>query len=276
MAITLMYITNKPTVARIAQDAGVDRVWVDLEYKGKELRQAGMNTVKSNHTVEDVKRLRPILNKSSLMVLVNPLDDESKEEIDAVIDAGAEYVMLPMFTTKEEVEKFISYVGGRAKTMLLVETKQAAENILSYIDLKGIDEVHIGLNDLHLQYKKTFMFELLTDGTVDNLAKVLREKKIKFGFGGFARIGYGILPAEQILTDHYRLGSEMAILSRGFCDANVVDNPEDVRGDFVEGIKNIRKKEEEVKNYTDADFIRNHEQVKLNVKEIVKRIKASK
>ena len=276
MAITLMYITNKPAVARLAQDAGVDRVWVDLEYKGKELRQAGMNTVKSNHTVEDVKRLRPILNKSSLMVRVNPLDDESKEEIDAVINAGAEYVMLPMFTTREEVEKFISYVGGRAKTMLLVETKKAAENILSYIDLEGIDEVHIGLNDLHLQYQKTFMFELLTDGTVDNLAKVLREKKIKFGFGGFARIGYGILPAEQILTDHYRLGSEMSILSRGFCDANVVDNPEDVRGDFVEGIKNIRKKEEDVKNYTDEDFIRNHEQVEINVKEIVKRIKASK
>jgi len=276
MAITLMYITNNPTVARIAQDAGVDRVWVDLEYKGKELRQAGMNTVKSKHTVEDVKRLRPILDKSSLMVRVNPLDDDSKAEIDAVIDAGAEYVMLPMFRTKEDVEKFISLVDGRAKTMLLVETKEAAENIESYIDLKGIDEVHIGLNDLHLAHNMTFMFELLADGTVSKLAKILRDRKIKFGFGGFARIGYGILPAEQILTEHYKLGSEMAILSRGFCDANRVDNPEDVREDFVLGVKNIRKKEKEILSYTEQDFSDNFEKVKENVKEIVKRMKESK
>lgn len=276
MAITLMYITNKPAVARIAEDAGVDRVWVDLEYKGKELRQAGMNTVKSNHTVEDVKRIRGVISKSSLMVRVNPLDGESKAEIDAVIDAGAEYVMLPMFRTREDVETFISYVGGRAKTMLLVETKEAAENILSYIDVQGIDEVHIGLNDLHLDYKKTFMFELLIDGTVDKLAKILRERKIKFGFGGFARIGYGILPAEQILTDHYRLGSEMAILSRGFCDANTVDDPEQVRDNFVEGIKNIRIKEDEVKFYTDIQFSENHKKVESNVNAIVKRRLESK
>lgn len=276
MAISLMYITNHPKVASIAQDAGVDRVWVDLEYKGKEERQAGMNTVKSNHTIEDVYRLRPIVKTSSLMVRVNPLDHDSKNEINAVLDAGAEYIMLPMYRTKKEVETFLELVDGRAKTMLLLETAEAAENILSYVDTKGIDEIHIGLNDLHLAYKKTFMFELLTDGTVERLSKILNEHNIRFGFGGFARIGYGILPAERILTQHYALGSKMAILSRGFCDANRVEAPETVRAEFVEGVKRIREKEEELKSYTQEQYAKNYREIEKTVREIVERIQQKK
>ena len=37
--LKLMYITNNPEVAKIADETGVDRVWIDLESKGKELRQ---------------------------------------------------------------------------------------------------------------------------------------------------------------------------------------------------------------------------------------------
>lgn len=276
MPITLMYITNDTRVAKIAEDAGVDRIWVDLEYKGKEQRQAGMNTVKSNNTVEDVRRLRSVVTRSALMVRVNPIDEDSKSEIDAVIEAGAEYIMLPMFRTRAEVERFIALVGGRAKTMLLLETAEAAENILSYIDLPGIDEVHIGLNDLHLAYGKTFMFELLTDGTVDRLARILKEHGVRFGFGGFARVGYGILPAERILTHHYALGSEMAILSRGFCDANRVEDPESVRADFVSGVLGIRKKEEEVVLYEPCQFDENYRELSKTVEKIVEGIKAKK
>ena len=86
MPITLMYITNDPRVAAIAQGAGVDRVWIDLEYKGKEDRQSGMNTVKSNHTVADVRTLRRMITTSELQVRVNPLDGDSKKEINEVIE----------------------------------------------------------------------------------------------------------------------------------------------------------------------------------------------
>lgn len=273
MSITLMYITNDPKIAAIAQDAGVDRVWVDMECKGKEERQAGMNTVKSKHTVEDARRLRPMLDRSCLQVRINPLDEESEKEINAVIDAGADYIMLPMYKTKAEVEEFISLVGGRAKTILLLETREAAESILEYVDTPGIDEIHIGLNDLHLSYNKTFMFELLTDGTVERLAKILREHNVRFGFGGIARIGYGMLPAERILTQHYFLGSQMAILSRGFCDANLVSDPETVRDAFIEGVRGIREKEKEICTYTDLDFSANYAEMCPIVDKIVENIK---
>lgn len=276
MPITLMYITNDPRIAAIAQDSGVDRVWVDLEYKGKEDRQAGMNTVKSNHTVADVRILRPMLTDSALQVRVNPLDGDSEREINEVIEAGADYVMLPMFKTRDDVERFISLVGGRAKTVLLLETAEAAENLESYVDVEGIDEIHIGLNDLHLSYKKDFMFELLTDGTVHRIAKILRENNIKFGFGGIARIGYGMLPAEMILTEHYATGSQMAILSRSFCNANLADDPESIREDFIVGVRKIREKESEIESYSENDFAENYEKMIPIVAEIASKIRAKR
>lgn len=273
MSITLMYITNHEQIAQIAQEAGVDRIWVDLETKGKEERQAGMNTVKSKHTIDDIKKLRPIVTTSELMVRINPLDEESKYEIDQVVEAGADYIMLPMFRNKQDVEKFLALVGGRAKTILLLETAEAAENLESYVDLEGIDEIHIGLNDLHLSYGKTFMFELLCDGTVDRLSKILREHGVRFGFGGMARIGYGILPAETILTQHYALGSQMVILSRGFCDANIVADPEEIRDIFITGIKNIRKKEEEIVTFSEDQYRNNYSLMCEKVDQIVEIMK---
>lgn len=276
MAITLMYITNNTKIAQIAQDAGVDRIWIDLETLGKEKRQAGMNTVKSKHCVEDIDKIRPLLTTSSLMVRVNPINPNSEDEINRVVDAGAEYIMLPMYRTKKDVQKFLEYVGGRAKTMLLLETIDAQNNLESYMDLPGIDEIHIGLNDLHLEYKMDFMFELLADGTVAKIAEKLRSKGIRFGFGGFARVGYGILPAEMILTEHYALGSNMAILSRGFCDANIVEDPYDVAEIFRKGIEDIRKKEAEVALFSRAQFDENHSKVREKVNEIVASIRAKK
>ena len=113
------------------------------------------------------------------------------------------------------------------------------------------------------------MFELLADGTVENLCKIIKDNGIKYGFGGIARVGYGTLPAEYIMTEHYRLGSTAAILSRGFCDANSVENPLDVRDIFIEGVKNIRLKEEQIKLYKEKDFNKNTEIVKRKVREII-------
>ena len=275
MALTLMYITNNAEVATIAQNAGVDRIWVDMEWIGKEERQAGMNTVKSHHTIQDIANLRPIVTTSTLMARVNPIHEatkeycDSKEEIEETIKAGAEVIMLPMFKTVSEVEKFVNYVAGRAKVQLLVETKEANENIEKILEVPGIDEVHIGLNDLHLAYKKKFMFELLCDGTVDRLVSVFKKHHLKYGFGGIARVGYGMLPAEHIIAEHYKWGSTAAILSRNFCDANVVKDPRTIADIFAEGVKHIREKEQEVALYTAEQYEENHKIVVEKVNQIV-------
>ena len=279
MALTLMYITNNPITAKIAQKAGVDRIWIDMEYIGKDKRQGGMDTVKNHHTVDDIKMLRPIVNNAELMVRVNPLHEatadycSSEDEIDQAIKAGADIIMLPMFRTTAEVEQFIKYVNGRAKVQLLVETAEAAANIDSILKIPGIDEIHIGLNDLHLAYHMEFMFELLCGDIIKDLCQKIKDKGIKYGFGGIARVGHGMLPAEYIIAEHYHLGSSAAILSRGFCDANIVKDPREIENIFIEGVKNIRLKEEEVKQYSEEQYQQNLNIIRDKVCLIVKKLK---
>lgn len=281
--LTLMYITNNPQVAVIAQEAGVDRIWVDLEYIGKEQRQSGMNTVKSHHTLEDVARVRSVVSHSSrLMVRVNPIHEAadgycgSEKEIDGVIRSGADVVMLPMFKTVAEVERFVASVDGRARVLLLVETKEAVDRIDEILAVPGVDEVHIGLNDLHLSYGQKFMFEPLCDGMVEGLSRKCRTAGIPFGFGGIARVGYGMLPAEYLIAEHYRLGSRAAILSRSFCNMNMVADPGEAKDLFVQGVANIRARERQCEQFTEADFTANHKEVVRRVATIVDNMTSKK
>ncbi len=220
--IKLMYITNQPDYAAAAVRAGVDRVFVDLEYIGKELRQGGMDTVKSNHTVHDVRAVRRVVKApAELLVRVNPLYEGSEAEIDAVIEAGADLVMLPMWTSADQVRKFVSLVAGRARTVPLLETAQAADALPEVLTLEGVDEIYVGLNDLHLSKKQPFIFCPLADGTVDALASALRCANKPFGFGGVAAMDTGLLPGAYVLGEHVRLGSDAVILSRSFCRNDV-------------------------------------------------------
>ena len=64
MALKLMYITNNPKIAVVAENAGVDRIFIDMEYIGKDIRQGGMDTVKSHHTIDDIAAVRQVIKKS--------------------------------------------------------------------------------------------------------------------------------------------------------------------------------------------------------------------
>ena len=116
---------------------------------------------------------------------------------------------------------------------------------------------------------KKFMFELLLDNTVKNICLAAKKKGIKYGFGGIARIGYGMLPAEYVIAEHYHLGSTAAILSRSFCDANRVENPMDIKDLFITGVKNIREKEKEVAAYSEEEYKDNLDKIRQIVGEIV-------
>jgi len=276
MPLKLMYITNKPGIAKIAEENTVDRIWVDLETMGKAERQRFVNSVKSNHTMEDVSVIRSALTKAHLLVRVNPLHEGSACEVDEVIARGADIVMLPMFETADDAKRFIDLVGGRAKTLLLAETRNAEQNIDAIAALDGVDEIHIGLNDLHLDHGMTFMFELLADGTVERMANAIKKRGIPFGFGGIARLDEGLLPARHIITEHYRLGSSMAILSRSFYDSWVEAEPEEIRSIFHYGMLEIRDLEQRLADKPDAYFEENRRRVANEVQTVVKALKSRK
>lgn len=273
MPLKLMYITNNPKVASIAEKYGVDRIFVDLETLGKEERQHNMNTVKSHHTINDVAVIRKAISKAELLVRVNPINPLSKEEIDCVIENGADIIMLPMFETVSEVKEFIQFVNGRAKIMLLVETKKAMESLNDISRISGIDEIHIGLNDLHLQLNKRFMFELLSDGTVESMCKILQKSPVKrYGFGGIARLDEGLIPARHIIAEHYRLGSTMAILSRSFYDSWLNDDIEEISRVFKYGLIEIREYEKRLEKEDFAFFKNNSSILKEEIKSVLMRI----
>lgn len=248
--LKLMYITNQPWIAEIANEAGVDRIFVDLETIGKTERQGGMDTVQSHHTLNDVKKIRETF-KGELLVRSNHIYEGSKDEIDCIIENGADVVMLPYFKSVNDAAKFIDIVDGRAKVNLLVETAEAVDKLDGILELDGVDEIHIGLNDLHLAYGMNFMFELVANGTVERLANQVLASGKKFGFGGIAGVGKGLIPAEMVIREHYRIGSTCAILSRAFCNTDIITEPKSVRNIFLSGIKAIREVENECQKHLD-------------------------
>ena len=278
MSLKFMYITNDTDVALMAEACGVDRIFVDMEYIGKSDRQGGMNTVQNRHTVDDIKRLRAVLTRSQLLVRCNPIHGStasytsSKEEIDAVVAAGADIIMLPYFKTADEVECFLRLVDGRAKTLLLFETPESVEAIDSILSLRGIDEVFVGLNDLSLGYGKKFMFELLADGTVEALCLKFRQYGLPYGFGGIASLGKGLLRAERVIAEHFRLGSTCAILSRSFCLDHLSDDRESFFGKFAVELERVRDYEAFCFKQNPSFFEENTVQVRRAVTDVVSRM----
>jgi 2-keto-3-deoxy-L-rhamnonate aldolase RhmA len=208
-----LYITNIPEIAAYVESFGVSRIFLDLEIIGKEVRQGHLNTVISRHSISDVAKVKSVLNDSKLLVRINPYYENTCIEIDEVIKSGADIIMLPMIQSVDEVIKVGRYINGRAVFIPLIETIYSAENITEIHDLKEVDELHIGLNDLHLEMNKEFMFQLISEGYVDNMVKSLSKP---FGIGGVARVGQGAVSADLVLAEHVRLGSSSVILSRAF------------------------------------------------------------
>ena len=274
MFLKLMYITNSVDVALIAEKYGVDRIWIDLETLGKQERQGHIDSVKSKHSINDIKKISPKLTKSEMLVRVNPINPCSKEEIDKVIEAGADIIMLPMWKSLDDVKNFLTIVDKRIKTTLLLETKEAVECLDEVLENGGFDEIHIGLNDLHLSYHLKFMFELLANGTVEKICNKIKNYNIPYGFGGVARLGEGTLPAEKIIIEHYRLGSSRAILSRSFCNVDKSSSLDDVKEIFKENMKTQRLFEEKVMKMSKKDFKDNKDELSNCVEKIVKQMEA--
>ncbi|MEG1009409.1 MAG: aldolase/citrate lyase family protein, partial [Clostridia bacterium] len=213
----LMYITNDIEEALKAERVGIDIIFIDLEINGKLERQGHLDTLISNHTLDDIKKIKIAVKKSKILTRINPINIESEKEIDEAIKNGTDIIMLPMFKTPREVEKFIKLVDSRAEVWLLLETSEAFCRLDSILKINGIDRIHIGLNDLHLSLGLDFMFECLSCGIVDIIIeKIKKYPNIKYGFGGIAKLGEGDLSSENILQEHVRLDSTAVILSRSF------------------------------------------------------------
>lgn len=248
--IDLLTITNRPDLAARCDQLEGMRVFVDLEKNGKAERQKGFDTFISAHHMDDVGLIKAVLKRSKLMVRVNPYQlanpGASRAEVNEVLAQGADLLMLPMFSGAAEVRAFCELVNGRVPVVTLLETAGALASINDWLDTPGIFEVFVGLNDLHLSLGCHFMFEPLLMGHLDRVASAVAARRLRFGFGGIARVNEGALPGRDVLGEHLRLGSEAVILSRTF-------NRLDGEKSFEEAVLALRSAAAELSLRTSAE-----------------------
>ena len=264
----LMLLADTPESALCAQNAGVDRIFYDMEYVGKAERQHGRNAVLSYNSIEDIPAIRKVVTTSKLLVRTNPIHAYTAMEVEKAINYGADILMLPMVMDQHDVETYVKLVNGRAKVCIMIETAAAMARLDKILATHGVDELFIGLNDLHISIGLTFMFELLNDGLVEYIANKCNMAGMPFGFGG---IGEGMLPSDNILGEHIRLGSTSVILSRTFKGMIGVDvNARPV--DLKEEVNKVRNRMVEIEQWCEAEHAENRKLIDAAVDAVIAKI----
>lgn len=214
---TLM--TDDAELAGAADEAGVDRVGLDLERLGKHERQGAHPQLRiSDHRVEQLPSVRARLKQAQAFARLNPLNPDSAGEIERALDAGADVLMLPYFHTVAEIETFVRLVRGRAFVSLLLETAAAADDVAAIARVRGVGEIVVGLNDLTLDLGFSNQFTLLVSSVLERLADQVRAAGLPFGFGGLADPANDGLPVPPSLVyaQYPRLGATRAFVARRF------------------------------------------------------------
>lgn len=240
------FITDDPQVASFVDQHGVEYVFVDLESLGKQERQGGFDTVISQHDRDSIPQVSQSLSGARLMVRINPLHPGTPNEVDFCIGAGAELIMLPMFRSATELEQVARFVGGRVPMIPLVETAGAVRELDKIVKIDGIEQIHIGLNDLRLDMGLSFLFESVANGLIDRVAEVCHDAEMPFGVGGVARAAGGLIPGRMVLGEYLRVGAIATILSRDFHHRAKDLADLQAKVDFPDELRQLRVAEEEL------------------------------
>ena len=218
----LTLFTNDIALAKRADEAGIDRVGLDLESIGKKERQNPQESWISDHKISQLPEIGGAIRNAKLFARTNPIHKGSNSEIDILIESGAQVLMLPMFRTAQEVDSFVEMVRGRAEVSLLLETKGAAANVEDIVKVAGIDEIHVGLNDLHLEMGMKNHFQILVSPLIEHLSNCVRSAGLPFGFGGIGRANDTslLVPSSLVYAQYPRLKADRALVSRVFLAPN--------------------------------------------------------
>jgi hypothetical protein len=226
--------TDDPALARLADSAGVDRIGLDLEVYGKAERQPKtLKTWISPHSEDKLPALREAMGAAKLFCRINPINPGTADEIERLIERfGVQVLMLPMFTAPKEVERFVELVDGRATTVLLLENRTAAERVEEIVRVAGVDDLHVGINDLTLSLGRpdANRFEVMATDLMKRIADSVLGAGLRFGVGGIGRSMNNdqVIPGDLIYAQYPRLGATAALIARSFFTAKEGQPPVDV------------------------------------------------
>ncbi len=263
-SMRFLLITNDVDFAKAAHIAGVERFMVDLELHGKQERQGHKDTFITSHHSGDIARMRDAVPDAELMVRINPLHGDSHKEIDLAIGAGADLIMLPMFTRADELKQIAELIAHRARFVPLFEHYKALEAMEECIALGVMDECYLGLNDLHISLDQRFLFEPLLSDYVEQFAAKAARANLPFGFGGLGSLRADVaIPPKLLFAEHARLGSRRVILSRAF--QNVV-----AREDLAQEIALLREAWALYQQRDNAAVSRDHDALIAAIQSVLK------
>lgn len=215
-------ITNKPDTARKFWDSEIDYVFIDLEQFGKAERQPG-DTVKNYHQLTDLIRIANVKDRGKILLRTDPVNSPSfSTQLSCANRLVVNMVMLPYFTSIDNVIEFDRLLDNRIEANLLIETKESLDIVAQIVDyIKGSARqnwrIHFGLNDLSLSLGLENLFEVLFKGYLLEAVTVLNENEVPFGIGGIGLLnGDYAVSAKTILDYHTQYGSTSVILSRAF------------------------------------------------------------
>lgn len=252
--LRLVYITSDTDVASFVIENGAHMVMVDLETLGKDERQIGRNTWISSHTIADVECVISEVGTDRVIVRTDPMYAGLKKQIDDCRSVGATIFMQPMYSAYREVCDYLELIGGNSHLIPLAETTGAIDCFGDICVIPEIMRIHVGLNDLQISSGTNFLFEPVANGLLDRLSATARETDTAFGFGGIARIGEGIVPAELILAEHVRMMSSAVILSRTFRLGDGSDDEQQRNKTFATAVADLKALEQEYRE-SDEDFL---------------------
>ena len=156
---------------------------------------------------------------------MNPLNPDTPREVEAVLGRGARVLMLPMVATGDEAGEFAELVAGRATVVLLVERARALERLDELVGVEGVDEIHVGINDLALSLGMPNRWLVLADDRMLDAGSRVHGAGLRFGMGGIGRVGDAGLPvaADLIYAEYARTGATSALISRSFLRSDDTD-----------------------------------------------------
>ena len=212
MEFELLLFSVNPDFIVPAVAAGVNGIIVDWEYIGKSERQAGADTQINHDTLDDLARVRACTT-AQVICRINQFGPYTRQEIEAVVSAGADELLLPMVERVEDVQQVLAWSHERCKVGILIETS-AALNILEPLSQLPLQRVYVGLNDLAIQRHTPNLFTALIDGTLQNIRVHFSQR---FGFGGLTLPGKGSpIPCNLLIAEMARMNCHFSFLRRSF------------------------------------------------------------
>ena len=208
----LILFSHDVGYACAAVSAGVRRVVVDWEWRGKAERQCGWDTQINRATVRDLQAMHAAVG-DRVICRVNNGAQVREDECRAAIDNGAGEVWLPMVRDAGEVEACLRALDGCARLGVMVETREAMALGRELAQLP-LAHAYIGLHDYHIDGGSRQLFDPVVDGTLDRFRD---DYPGAVGFAGVTRpCGGRPIPQRLLLAAMVRLGCAFGVARRGF------------------------------------------------------------